>query len=353
LIAHCEEHTVLRKEAWDFLAVIEAYMRTKGGRVQDPAAYAEQNGFPERVVTFLKAAVTAGSISDGTWAGPLTGFRDLTNEWFSTLRNISLIDALIDQGAKRVPANVRFLLTTLAAAGHAIGEALWYPLSKMEFAGDRQGFLTALSAVVLGKEVMRFSSEGAQQLIGSELAGSVAGAANASCVALLLDTLTLSSSSGDARADLQTLFAAVSMSARSKPILVASPEVTKQLALLGTTDGAPAFPDLQIPQGGSISGVPLISVDELHDHGASGVDGDVLMLVDAAQCAADVGVLELDVSDQATIAMIDPAGTGAQSVVSMYQTNSVCIRTRRIFSLQRTRSTAVAGIKLVSYAGSP
>jgi HK97 family phage major capsid protein len=345
---------VFRKADWDFLAVIEALVRTKGGRANDPAAFAEANGFPERAVTFLKAAVAAGSIADATWAGPLAGFTDLANDWFSTLRNFSLLDALLDQGAKRVPANVRFLLTTLSAAAHTISEALWYPLSRMELAGDRQGYMTALSAVVLSNEFMRFSSQGAQQLINTELAGSVAGATNGSCVTLLLDSLTLSSSSGDARADLQTLFAAVSLSSRSKPILVASPEVTKQLALLGTTDGAPAFPDLSIPQGGSISGVPLISVDELHAHGAAGADGDVLMLVDAAQIAADAGVIEVDVSDEATIAMVDPAGTGAQSIVSMYQTNAVCIRTRRIFSLQRVRDSAVAGIKLASYGqGSP
>ncbi len=68
------------------------------------------------------------------------------------------LDALIAEGAKRVPANVRFVLTSLAAVGHTITHACWWPINKLEFEGDRQGFLLALSAVVLSNEIVRFSA---------------------------------------------------------------------------------------------------------------------------------------------------------------------------------------------------
>ncbi len=80
------------------------------------------------------------------------------------------------------------------------------------------------------------------------------------------------------------------------------------------------------------------------------------MLVDASQIAADAGVLEVEVSDDANLQMSDSPTQAPSNTVSMFQTNSLCIRARRFFSLQHVRAAAVAGIKNASYQiqiGSP
>jgi hypothetical protein len=345
---------MLSRKGDDWQAVIKALVQASGN-LEHAARIAQDGNYPERAVEFTKAAVAAGTTSDSAWAGPLLGFTDLVGDWFETLRNFSVVDALIAQGAKRISANVRFFLMTLASAGGNISEATWWPLSKMEFAASRQSYVVSLSGVVVSDAILRFSAESTQNLINTELAGSVAGASNATAITLLLDSITPSASSGDARTDLQTLFGSISLSSRSRPLLVASPGVVKQLAFLGASDnGAPTFPDITVPTGGMISGVPLIAVDELHAHGAAGADGDMIMIIDAAQIAADTGVLTLDVSKQATLQMSDAPNQAASNIVSMYQTNSIAIRSRRIFSLQRVRTSAVAAIKLAHYGpGSP
>jgi HK97 family phage major capsid protein len=346
---------LLSRKGDDFQAVIKALVNARGN-LELAARIAQDENYPARAVEFTKAAVAAGSTTDAAWAGPLVGFRDLVGDWFETLRNFSVVDALIAQGAKRISANVRFLLMTLAAKGGNLAEAAWWPLSKMELGSSRQGYVTSLSAIVVSDEILRFSAESTQNLINTELAGSVAGASNATAVTMLLDSITPTVSTGDARLDLRTLFASIDLGSRSRPLLIAAPGVVKQMAFLGgSNDGAPTFPDITIPTGGMISGVPLIAVDELHAHGAAGADGDMLMVVDAAQIAADPGVFTLDISKQATLQMSDAPNQAPSNMVSMYQTNSIAIRSRRIFSLQRVRASAVAAVKLVNYGqvGSP
>jgi hypothetical protein len=342
---------MLSRKGDDWQAVIKALVQANGN-LEHAARIAQDGNYPERAVEFTKAAVAAGTTSDSAWAGPLIGFTDLVGDWFETLRNFSVVDALIAQGAKRISADVRFLLMTLAAAGGSLTEATWWPLSKMQIEGSRQGYVASLSAVVVSDAILRFSAETAHALLAGELGASVAGASNATAVTLLLDSITPSASSGDARTDLQTLFAAINLGSRSRPLLIAAPGVVKQLAFLGASDnGAPTFPDITVPTGGMISGVPLIAVDELHARGAA---GDMLFVVDCSQVACDAGVLTLDVSSQATLQMSDAPNQAASNIVSMYQTNSIAIRSRRIFSLQRVRTSAVAAVKLAHYGpGSP
>jgi hypothetical protein len=120
----------------------------------------------------------------------------------------------------------------------------------------------------------------------------------------------------------------------------------KQLALLGVTDGAPAFPDAAIPQGGSISGMPLLGLDILSAY--PGGLGDLLLVVDASQCAGDAGNIVMTVSDQGTIQMSDsPSGPAAS--VSLFETNSLALKADREFVFNKVRANAVAAIKNVTY----
>src|SRR5207253_5446669 len=164
-------------------------------------------------------------------------------------------------------------------------------------------------------------------------------------------------SSGDPRTDIATLLAAVPMGQTSRPMLFAAPNVVKALGIAGTPNGAPAFPDVLIPNGGSISGMDTLSVDVLHAYGA---DGDIMLLVDASQCSGDSGDLVLDVSNETTLKMADDVDTVGSPAVpavgsanpftltSMFQTNSTALRAERVwFSLAKMRTAACAAVKNV------
>lgn len=336
------------KSPVEFRQLMEALVRAKG-HAENAYHFAKTQGFAHRVLDALqKNAIASFSTTNDP---DLVGLVDMVDAWFSTLRNISLLDAMLDQGAKRIPANVRFVLTTLGAAGHIIDQGAWFPIEKFEFDGMRMGFFKALAAIVITDNLDKFSAAGAHDLLNAELANGVAAATNAKTAQILLAGVPATATTGNARLDLQALFAHLNLSSRSRPLLATSPQVLKQLALLGTGDGPPTFPDLSIANGGgTVSGCPLIAVDELHNFGA---DGDVILAVDCAQISADAGALQVLVSNQATLQMSDAPTQGASNLVSLYQTNSLAILTSRNFSLEVARAGAVSAVKNVSYFGSP
>jgi hypothetical protein len=329
------------------------------GRTLNAASIAKANRYDERVqlvleMDVMKAAVSGGMLSgDSTWATPLAALRTISNSWFQTLRSISLLDALLT-ACKRIPPNIRYGITTAVGTGSTIQESKWVKLTEFGFDNSNMSPQKALSMVVVTDELMRYSGiDQTGALLESELRGVVALACDQTVVAALLDGVTPINSVGDARHDLRVALDAVPLTQASKPFILTSPNQVKQLGLLGLTDAAPAFPDVTIPTGGSISGMPLLGCDVLNQYDSG---GDVLIVCDASQIAADAGVIELDASNSASLQMSDSPTDAAADVVNLYQTGSTALRARRDFNFQRIRSSCVALIDGVNYApavGSP
>jgi hypothetical protein len=295
---------------------------------------------------YMKAAVAPGTTTDSTWAQPLVAFQTLASAWFESLRSISMLDALLTD-ARRIPQGVRFAVTTATAAGNAVAQGAWTPVSKMSFVGDNLTPKKALALVVVDEALIELGGALAQNVLAAELRLAVALAGDAVVAAALLAGITPAASTGDARHDLRVVLAAVPLKQSSKPYVLTSPDAVKQLALLGVTDGPPAFPDASIPGGGSVSGMPLLGLDILS--GYPGGLGDLLLVVDAAQCAGDSGDIVLTVSDQGTIQMSD-SPSGPADEVSLFQTNSIALKGDREFVFDKVRTNAVAAIKNVNYA---
>jgi HK97 family phage major capsid protein len=292
----------------------------------------------------LKATIAAGTTTDGGYASPLLAFGSLANAFFESLTSISLLDAILDR-CRRISPGTQIEITSAVGAGYSVGETVWSPLSKFQFANDHLLTLKAEALIVITNELLRFMSG---DLLRVELSKAAALAADSVILPLLLNGLTLIESTGVPRDDLRELAAAVPIRQTSSLLWMTSPAVVAQLALAGEGFGAPAFPDVALPNGGSIAGVPLLGLDILSDYST---DGDLMLLVDASQIAGDAGNVVLDASGQANIQMTDATGaTGPENTVSLFQTGSTAIMADRQFALKKMRTHAVACISHVSYA---
>src|SRR5207244_6028036 len=136
-----------------FYVFLKALLKA-GGHSANAAHLLEQSGqdVDPRVIRALraninKAAMAAGTTADATDAGPLVGYRSFVGEWFASLRSISMLDALLT-AVRRQPVNTYGAVTTSAAVGHDIAQAVWKPLTKMAFSPEHATPLHAMSLTV-------------------------------------------------------------------------------------------------------------------------------------------------------------------------------------------------------------
>lgn len=304
-----------------------------------------------------KATVAIGTTFDSQFAGPLVGITTLVQSFFRSLRNISLTDMLLEY-AMPVKPNVHFAVTTAVGAGNSAAEATWTPVTKVGFASEETTPSKALALVACSEDLLRMGGELAQNYLSAELRNAVALATDIVSVGILTAGLSPIASTGDARKDLRKALEAIDLSQWSKPCVFVSPTMLKEMANMGDDTNPPVFPDLMLPNGGTISGMPCAGIDALAGYAGFGSPASDLMIVaDAAQIAGDAGTLDFLPSSEASILMNsapsvtspedEPAGA---ELVSMFQTNSVALRLTRWFNLSRSRSTAVAVVKGCSYA---
>ena len=295
---------------------------------------------------FQKTAVATGTTTDGTWGGALVDYQTIANGFLESLRSASAFDAMLPH-MRRAPAKSSIAVVTAGAVGSIVAENVLKPLTKLSIEAEHTEPLKAVAVTVVTRDALRFSTPGTLQLFGDELRGGVAKVTDVPTLAALLSGISPASSSGDPKADVATLLAAVPLKALSSPMFLTSPSVIAQMAgQYG--DSGPTFPDLTF-SGGFVSGVPMAPCDSLSDYASN---GDALLLVDCSQIVGDNSGLILDASQNTDLAMSDsPSGGGSQ--VSMFQANSVAIKVERRFNIARLRDSAVAALNHVSYTGSP
>jgi hypothetical protein len=309
-----------------------------------------------------KAAVPIGTTSDSAFASPLIALQTLANAFFASLKNESMLDALLQGGAKPLPPNVIYAVTTARGSGNSALEAQWIPLSDDAFAKATAAPNRSLALVCVSEDLLRFGSDLANNLLAAELRSAISVAADVEVLATLTAGLTPISSAGNPRADLREAFEQINLGQASKPYIFVAPSILKDMALMGDTgtaastlhSGPPSFPDLALPQGGSIGGVPCMAVDVLEGYGSP--TGSSMLVVDASQLAGDPGILDILASNEASLQMLDNPTVGspqnepgAVTLVSMFQNDSVAIRATRWFMLQRARASACAIVSGISY----
>ena len=236
------------------------------------------------------------------------------------------------------------------------------PVTKMGFTGTQTVPSKATAITSVTDDLLRMGAELAVNFLSAELRNAIARATDEVSVGILTAGLSPISSAGGPREDINAALAAVNLASWSRPMLFCSPSMLKVMACMGGTsdtggkDGPPTFPDVTLPVGGSVNGVPIAAIDALSGFPGS-PSGDSLLCVDASQCGGSAGSVEVLTSSQASLYMVDDPTVGspadepdAAELVSLLQTNSTAIRLTRWYCLARARSTAVALVEGCTYS---
>jgi HK97 family phage major capsid protein/HK97 family phage prohead protease len=343
-----------------FARAAMALLNCKGNRYE-AAQYVKQTwpDQPELETFFTKAAVTPGTTTDSTWAGPLAPVIPLVNEFIDLLRPSTLIGRI--SGLRKVPFNVSIPKTTSGGAVSWVGQAKPKPVRALAFGTVSLPFAKAAGIVVLTKELVQLSTPSAQEVVRDTMIDTmrvfldtqfidptVAISANVS-PASITNGVTGFAATGTteaaARADLRALMA--TMSAANYEVgqltLIMSSSVAFTLGSIVNALGQTSFPGLG-PNGGTIMGVPVVT---------SNVVGTQIVAVHAPSVLfADDGQTSIDVSEQASVQMDDAPTdplTSTQVMVSLWQANLVGLRFDRFATWLKARSDAVNRITAVAY----
>jgi HK97 family phage major capsid protein/HK97 family phage prohead protease len=322
---------------------------------------------------FTKATVPAGLTTNATWAGNLVDTTNLTSEFVEFLRPMTIIGRL--PSIKRVPFNIRVTGQTTGSVAGWVGQGKPKPVTS--FSTNAQTLLyTKIAAIaVITEELARFSSPSAEALVRDELARAViermdvdfvdpahAAVANVNPASITNGVTALSSagtSADNIRTDIQNLLEQFILNNQNVANLAIVMPNTLALAasILRNSLGQPEFPELGI-NGGTLMGIPVITSQYAANQ--SGYGNLVIALDQSAIFLADDGQVSLSASGEASIQMSDAptndaaTGTG-QSLVSMYQTNSIAVRAERYINWLKARTTAVSFIDDANWGsiGSP
>lgn len=325
-----------------------------------------QSETPE-IEQILKAAVSAGTTTDTTWAAPLVQYQNLAGEFVEYLRPLTIIGRI--PGMRNVPFKVKIPRQTGAAVANWVGEAKPKPATSLAFDSITLDPTKVAGIVPISMELMRLSSPSAEMIIRDDLAGAIAqlvdhdfvdpekaAVANVS-PASITNGVTGVAATGTAYSNFATDLKSVMdnfLSANITPDTVIMRQSTAlALSLMETSLGNPQFPGLTM-NGGTLKGMNVITSQNIDYTEDSPQEGDLMIFLRANDIAlADEGGVEVDVSTEASIEMsttpTDPV-TASTVLVSLWQQNLVGIRAERMVNWVKRRSAAVQYIKAAKYA---
>ena len=309
-----------------------------------------------------KAAVAAGTTTDANWAAPLVNYTDLASEFIELLRPQTIIGRLT--GVRRVPFNVRIAKLAVGATSQWVGQGLPKPVSALDFDSITMLFTKLATIVVLTDELVRFSSPSAEQAVRDEVVSSVAQAMDATfidpSVAAVSGVSPASitngiSAIGNPGTTVATVTAALTTALSgvatanvniSSGVWIMRPQTAVYLSTVRTTQDVLGFPGMGL-SGGTLLGFPVIVSGNMPAD--TGTSSYIVFVVQNEIYVADDGQTRVDASREATLQMDSAPASGAQSGVSMFQSNMVAIRAERFANWARRRDTAVAVIQDVSF----
>lgn len=349
-------------KGWAFTKYAMLLASSKGNLVQ---AWEMSKGLNDpRLEQVFKAAVTAGTTTDASWAAPLIPYNDMVSEFIDLLRPQTIVGRV--SGWRRVPFNVRMPRQTAGASAGWVGQGAPKPVGSMTFDTVSLPWAKIAVIIALTEELVRFSNPSAVAVCQQDMVDTistfmdeqfvdptVAVSANVS-PASILNGVTATPSTGSTVAaittDVQTLlqrFAAVNHTPRA-PHWIMNPRTALYLSLLRTSQDIFAFPNVTM-NGGTWFGMPVITSGSVSlDYGSP--TATYIALVDAAEVLlADDGMVTLDVSREASIQLDDAPSAGAQSLVSLWQNNLIGLRAERYITWLKRRASAAYFIDGVTY----
>lgn len=318
----------------------------------------------------LRAAVDAGDTTTSGWAAQLVpAAQQMQGEFIDLLRPATLIGRI--PGLRRVPFNIAVPLQSGGGTYGWVGEGKAKPVTSAAFGSATLRWAKAAGIIVITRELARFSSPSAETIIRNELIRGTAQFLDGQFIddsviatndnpASILNGVAGGTPSGTTaeafRYDLSVLVSAF-ITANQDPtmaVLLMSATTAMNLALMRNALGQREFPDITV-RGGTVDGIPAVVSETV---------GTRLALINADDIlVADDGVINIDVSEQASVEMSTTPISGEQSPVdnavlkSLWQNNLVGLRVETFMTWKRARSSSVAWLDGVAYAptqpGSP
>lgn len=325
-----------------------------------------QSETPE-VEAVLKAAVSAGTTTDSTWAGPLVQYQNLASEFVEYAHPLTIMGRIA--GFRRVPFKVKFPRQTGAAVASWVGEGKPKPATSLTFDSITIDPLKVAGIVPISMELMRLSSPSAEMIVRDELARALAklvdndfvdpdksASANVSPASITygITPITATGTSYDyLKADVKSMMANFFAANITPDTVVMSQAQALAFSLMETSLGVPRFPDLTM-EGGRFLGMNAVASENIPYTEDSPQEGSPVIFLRAGDIAlADEGGVEIDVSTEASIEMsttpTDPV-TSSTVLVSFWQHNLVGIRVERMINWAKRRSQAVQFISAGKYA---
>jgi HK97 family phage major capsid protein len=340
-----------------------------------------QSRFPnsERVINTIKAAVSAGTTTDSTWALPLVEYNQFAGDFVNYLRPKTILGQFGQNGIpalRLIPFNVHIRGQTSGGDGYWVGQGAPKPLTKFDFNDVYLGYTKVANIAVLTEELMRFSNPSAEMLVRDSLADALIArldtdfidptkveVANISPASITYGVAQIQASgTGDAddirtdvKAAMQTFIAA--NITPTNGVWIMSATTALALSLMRNALGQKEFPDITM-LGGKFEGLPVI----VSQYVPTDSNGGFVVLADASEIwLADDGNVVIDASREASLQMLNSSASGAgaptnnsatptaTSLVSMFQTNSVALRAERWINWKKRRSAAVAVIAHVKW----
>jgi len=339
-------------KATDYCRLLSCLYKSGGREYQ--ALQLFQHLYPRAIHLDIirKAATLPGTGSDAVWGGPLAPLKPLADGFLEYARASSLIGKI--PGLRTVPLNVSFSVQTGVTAANWVGENAAKSISKATYATVSLTYAKVSDIVVVTDELMRLSEPSAEAVLRDELSAAVnqfvdqqfvlpskAAVAGVSPASITNGITPITPSGSTAAALKADIGALISQFATNNPdttygVLLMRPA---EAAMLAGTQAAATVGQ----SGGSYQGYPVV---------VSGSMGTVIALIDAhAIYLADNGI-ELSMSKNATIEMVDAATNppvAATVVTSLWQQNLVGLRAERFITWARGRNTAVSLISPTGY----
>lgn len=334
-------------------------MALSGGLGAAPPIFKQRWPEARSLPLVMRAAVSAGTTTDSTWAGPLAPLRDLAEAFVEAVRPRTVLGWL--EGVRQVPLKTRAPKAITGTSAGWIGQAQPIPVTSMAFGTVELPSLKIAAIAVITRELALNSSPAAEALIEADMIGAAAAAADVSLLDPALAAIaevspasitydaTMVVASGTtadaAQSDLCTAIREIETDFIA-PAWIMKPMTAARLAAFG----AEYFPDIG-PTGGSLLGIPVITSASV-PYSEGSPQAEMIVLVDGAELiVADEGA-EVDVARHAALQMSEtpdsPPG-GSTALVSLYQSNLLGIRIVRPMNWVMRKSGAVVVITGSNY----
>ena len=337
-----------------FVRYCKAMAAGRGNRFE-AIEYAKNWTDTPEVELILRAASAVASTTAVAYAGALVpGLQHMASEFMELLRPATIIGRI--PGMRRVPFNSSVPRQTGGGTYSWIGQGAAKPVTQLTFATISLPEYKIAGILVFTQELARNSSPSAESTFRDEMIAGISQFMDAQfidpAVALVTGVRPASITNGvtgipatvnplvDIAALLNSFVAAGIPLAGV--VLLMSESNAFVLANRRSAMGTPDFPGVSIA-GGSISGVPVIT--------SQACGANIIALVPRYVLYADDGGVSIDVSQEASVQMVDNPGVPDATTVyrSFWQDNLIGLRAERFVAWVKAHAAAVNMITGTAY----